>query len=226
MLHSVRSTLSQSFITARKKLPPFGLALSISTVFHFVLLLVWFEFVHTTRIVLVTELMVATSPPPHQAIVFQPQASSGATLLPRRRPIKRAHKAVPANPNLGMSGSGAMETLRHEAQRTTAGLMKELKFRLTYGFGSKDYELPIRKQGEIPLITSADLPPRFEQFLEIELLIDATGSVADAKLVHGSVDAGIEQRLLSAIRQFKYIPAKYQRTAVPCEIDIIVHVPS
>jgi hypothetical protein len=204
-------------------LPPFGRALSVSAIFHVALLLLWFEFVHTTRIVLVTNVMVAASPMTGGTVVFQPQASSGAPLLPRHRRIRRMRKALPA---MGSSSSGAMETLRKEAQRTTASLMKELKFRLTYGIGSKDYELPIHKQGEIPLITAADLPPRFEQYLEIEILIDTAGSVAEAKIVHGAADQKIEERLLSAVRQFKYIPAKYLQRPVPCQMDIVVHIPS
>lgn len=224
MAHWFRSTL-QSCLRGQKKLPPFGLALSLSGILHLGLLLLWFEFVHTTRFVLVTDVMVAASPVSHEAIVFQPQASSGAALLPARRRIRRPHKAAPANPNMGSSES-AMATLRKEAQRTTASLMKQLKFRLNFGIGSKDYELPIHKEGEIPLISAADLPPRFEQYLEIEVLIDTTGSVAEAKIVHGAADQKIEDRLLAAVRQFKYIPAKYLQRPVPCQMDIVVHIPS
>jgi|SRR5581483_3833284 len=224
--HSFESTLLQSFVRGPNKLPPFGLALSISSIFHVGLLLLWFEFVHTTRIVLVTDVMVAASPVSHEAVVFQPQASSGPALLPTRRRVRRQHKEVPVAPNLGTSASAGMETLRKEAQLNTASLMKELKFRLNYGLGSRDYELPVHKQGEIPLISAADLPPRFEQYLEIEILIDTTGSVAEAKVVHGAADQRIEERLLSAIRHFKYIPAKYLQRPVPCQMDIVVHIPS
>ena len=225
MAHSFRATLSRSFLGAPRKLQPFGLALSISCIFHVVLLMLWFEFVHTTRVVLVTDVIVAASPVSHETVTFRPQASAGSTLLPAHR-IRRVHKRAPANPTMGTSDSGSMETLRKEAQRTTASLMKELKFRLNYGIGSKDYELPIHKQGEIPLITAADLPPRFEQYLEIEVLIDTTGSVAEAKIVHGAADQKIEDRVLSAVRQFKYIPAKYLQKPVPCQMDIVVHIPS
>jgi len=224
MKHSFRSTL-QSCLRGQKKLPPFGVALAISGILHVGLLQLWFAFVHTTRIILVTDVMVAASPVSHESVVFQPQASSGAALLPTHRRIRRVRKAVPANPNMGTSES-AMETLRKEAQRTTASLMKELQFRLNYGFGSRDYELPIHKEGEIPLISAADLPPRFEQYLEIEILIDTTGSVAEAKIVHGEADQKIEDRLLAAVRQFKYIPAKYLQRPVPSQMDIVVHIPS
>ena len=226
MARSFRSTLSQPFLSAQKNSPPFGLALSISCILHVGLLLLWFDFVHTTRIVLVTKLSVAASPVSDEAIVFRPQASSGATVFATQRRIRKLHKAIPANPNMGSSDSPATETLRREAQRTTASLMKELRFRLNYGFGSKDYELPVHKQGEIPFISAADLPPRFEQYLEIEVLIDTTGSVAEANIVHGAADHRIEERLLSAVRQFKYIPAKYLQRPVPCQMDIVVHIPS
>jgi len=221
-----RSTLSQSLVTAKEKVPRFGLALSISIVVHFFGLLLWFELLHTSRLVLVPDVIVAASPVSHEAVVFQSEAA-GAGLLRTHRRMRRLHKAAPAKPIMGTTpDSDSMGTLRQEAKRNTAGLMAQLRFRLTYGFGASDYELPIRKQGEVPSIPSTDLPPGFEQYLEIEVLIDITGKVAEAKIVHGAVNQAIEERLLAAVRQFKYIPAKYQQTPVPCEIDIVVHVPS
>lgn len=203
------------------------MAVSVSTLAHVLGLLLWFELLHTTRIVLVQEVITAASPAAQETVVFNSKSSNGLGLLTRRRQRTRQHKAVVTKPSMGTtSGSGHMEALRQEAKRTTAGLMAQLRFRLTYGFGNRDYALPVRKQGEVPLISAAELPPRFEQYLQIELLIDRTGSVADAKVVHGAVSQPIEQRLLAAIRQFKYIPATYEGTAVPCEIDLVVHVPS
>jgi hypothetical protein len=218
--------LSQSLVTATEKVPRFGLALSLSVVVHFAGLLLWFELLHTSRLVLVPEVIVAASPVSHEAVVFKSEAAGAGLLRPHRR-MKHLHKAVPARPIMGTaSNSDSIGTLRQEAKRNTAGLMAQLRFRLTYGFGARDYDLPIRKQGEIPSIPSTDLPPGFEQYLEIEALIDTMGNVAEAKIVHGSVNQAIEERLLAAVRQFKYIPAKFQKTPVPCEIDIVVHVPS
>jgi TonB family protein len=215
-----------SLVTAKEKVPRFGLALSLSILGHFAGLLLWFELLHTSRMVLVAEVIVAASPVSHEAVVFNSEAAGAGLLRPHRR-MKRLHKAVPVNPIIGTtSNSNSIGTLRQEAKRNTAGLMAQLKFRLTYGFGARDYELPIRKQGEVPSIPSSDLPPGFEQYLEIEVLIDTAGKVAEAKIVHGAVNQAIEERLLAAVRQFKYIPAKYQQTPVPCEVDIVVHVPS
>jgi TonB family protein len=126
-----------------------------------------------------------------------------------------------------VSGTGtALETLRAHAKAATAGLMVGIKQRLIYGFSTNDYKLAIQTSGAIPVISADDLPPRFEQYLIVEVTIDTDGRVADARLTAGMATPKIEQTLLSAIREFKYIPAKRDGTPIPCQIDLVIHIPS
>jgi TonB family protein len=126
-----------------------------------------------------------------------------------------------------VSGTGtALETLRAHAKAATAGLMVGIKQRLIYGFSTNDYKLAIQTSGAIPVISANDLPPRFEQYLIVEVTIDTDGRVADARLTVGMATPKIEQTLLSAIREFKYIPAKRDGTPIPCQIDLVIHIPS
>jgi len=126
-----------------------------------------------------------------------------------------------------VSGTGtALETLRAHAKAATAGLMVGIKQRLIYGFSTNDYKLAIQTSGAIPVISASDLPPRFEQYLIVEVTIDTDGRVADARLTAGMATPKIEQTLLSAIREFKYIPAKRDGTPIPCQIDLVIHIPS
>ena len=126
-----------------------------------------------------------------------------------------------------VSGTGtALETLRAHAKAATAGLMVGIKQRLTYGFSTIDYKLAVQTSGAIPVISADELPPRFEQYLIVEVTIDTDGRVADARLLSGMATPKIEQTLLSAIREFKYIPAKRDGTPIPCQVDLVIHIPS
>jgi hypothetical protein len=93
-----------------------------------------------------------------------------------------------------------------------------LKFRQIYGFSpTHDYELAFRTAGEVPTIPAADLPPRFEQYVTVEITIDVDGRVADERIVAGLVDPAIEQKLLLTIREFRYIQEDCLRSA-PLEL--------
>lgn len=76
------------------------------------------------------------------------------------------------------------------------------------------------------MISPNEVPPRFEQIVTVEVTIDASGEVADARVVAGLVVPTIEQKLLSAIRQFKYKPATRDGSPIPSQMDIVVHIPS
>jgi TonB family protein len=127
----------------------------------------------------------------------------------------------------GVEGDPAgVEIIRAHAKQATAGLMVGIKQRLIYGFSTIHYDLAVQTSGAIPRISAEDLPPRFEQYLIVEVTIDIDGRVADARLTTGMATPKIEQTLLSAIREFKYIPAKRDGTPIPCQIDLVIHIPS
>lgn len=104
--------------------------------------------------------------------------------------------------------------------------MRSLKFRQIYGFyPGADYQLPVRKSGEIPHVSPDLFPPKFSQFVVIDIVIDAQGKVADAQIVAGIVEPPIQRLLLSAVRDFKYAPAKRDNIPVPSQLEIVVPVP-
>jgi len=119
-----------------------------------------------------------------------------------------------------------VEAVRARAKQATAGLMVGIKQRLIYGFSTINYQLAVQTSGVIPAISADELPPRFEQYLIVEVTIDTDGRVADARLTTGMATPKIEHTLLSAIREFKYIPAKRDGTPIPCQIDLVIHIPS
>jgi hypothetical protein len=129
--------------------------------------------------------------------------------------------------NPGVEGDAAgVEIIRGHAKQATAGLMVGIKQRLTYGFSTINYQLAVQTSGVIPTISADDLPPRFEQYLIVEVTIDIDGRVADARLTSGMAGPKIEKTLLSAIRGFTYIPAKRDGTPIPCQVDLVIHIPS
>ena len=60
----------------------------------------------------------------------------------------------------------------------------------------------------------------------MEITIDADGRVAEDRIVAGMVDPTIERTLLSAIREFRYSPAKRDGIPVPSQLDIVIHIPT
>jgi outer membrane biosynthesis protein TonB len=125
------------------------------------------------------------------------------------------------------AGVASAQTLLEHAKQGTAAIMLSLKFRQVYGFSpTHDYQLAFRTAGEMPSISAADLPPRFEQYVIVEVTIDVDGRVADERIVAGMVEPPIAQKLLSAIREFKYSPAKRDGVPIPSQLDIVIHIPS
>jgi TonB family protein len=125
------------------------------------------------------------------------------------------------------AGVASAQALHEHAKQGTAAIMLSLKFRQTYGFSpTHDYQLAFRMAGEMPSISAADLPPHFEQYVIVEVTIDVDGRVAEERIVAGMVDPTIEQKLLSAIREFKYSPAKRDGVPIPSQLDIVIHIPS
>jgi TonB family protein len=156
-------------------------------------------------------------------------ASAGAKLtLPRTSPLHARRSALAKRPpQRATAGDGAgLQALRGVAKRATAGLIADFRFRGMYGFSPENYQLAVQTSGAIPVIPAADLPPRFEQLLIVEVTIDTNGRVADARLLTGEAPPRIQQTLLAAIREFKYIPAKRDGSPIPCQVDLVIHIPS
>jgi hypothetical protein len=153
------------------------------------------------------------------------EKSTTATVKHSDHAVSRSRLVVPAK-HISPPSSNSGEALQGEARRETAALMRSLKFRQIYGFyPGHNYELPIRKSGEMPHISADLFPPNFSQFVVIDIVIDTQGSVADAKIVAGIVDPPVQQLLLSGVRQFKYTPAKKDSIPVPSQLELVFLVP-
>lgn len=200
-------------------------ALSLSALVHCVgfVLLVILGYATRPRI-LVSNYEVATLSQGHSHLSFGRGVRAAA-----RHPVHVASRSRFTLPSKQVSPptTASGEALEGEARRQTAALIRSLKFRQIYGFyPGHDYQLPIRKSGEIPHISADLFPPRFSQFVVIDITIDTQGTVADAHIVAGIVEPPIQRLLLSAVREFKYVPAKRDNLPVPSQLEIVVPVPS
>ena len=102
-----------------------------------------------------------------------------------------------------------------------------IRFRQIYGFDrDHEYKLAVQTAGEVPSISANQVPPRFEQYVIVEITIDTKGHVAEARIVAGMVEPTIQKTLLSAIREFKYIPAQRDGVPIPSQRDIVIHIPT
>lgn len=120
----------------------------------------------------------------------------------------------------------AVKALRKNAAGATAGMTGNIRVSQFYGLHWDDYQLAIQTAGKLPVISADELPPHFEQLVTVEVTIDVNGRVADARIIGGLVTRPIEQKLLAAIREFKYNPAKHYGSPIPSQLDLIVHIPS
>jgi TonB family protein len=130
-----------------------------------------------------------------------------------------------AAPMTGAEGA-ALQVLRERAKTATAGMVASIRVRQFYGFSSEHFDLANQTSGMLPVISADELPPRFEQYITVEVTIDVDGRVADARIVGGEAPLAVQKRLLSAVREFRYTPARRDGTPIPSQLDIVVRIPS
>lgn len=128
----------------------------------------------------------------------------------------------------GFQEQGSITTAeRAQAQQGTAAITDSIRMRQIYGFSpGHDYQLAVQTDGELPAISAVEVPPRYEQFVTVEVTIGSNGRVEQARVISGLVSDNIQQKLLAAIREFKYRPATRDGIPIPSQRDIVVHVPS
>jgi len=78
--------------------------------------------------------------------------------------------------------------------------MTSFRARSIYGFSASDYQLAVKTEGEIPTISAADLPPRFQQYVIVEVTIDVDGRVGGRP--HHGRNGGPEHREKRCSRRF------------------------
>jgi TonB family protein len=164
------------------------------------------------------------SPAPHLSF----QANNRAPAQPHARLFIARRFALPKRlpESEGAGTDAATEIIREHARQATAAIVTDLKQRQLYGFSPGSYEIPIWMSGQYPTISPAEVPPHFEQLLTIEITIDVDGRVVDARIVGGLVDAAIQKKVLAAVREFKYNPARRGGTPIPSQLDLVIHIPT
>jgi len=106
-------------------------------------------------------------------------------------------------------------------------ITNSLRFYGIYGFyPDHNYQLAVQTSGIIPPVSAAEVPPHFEQYVIVEVTIDTEGRVAEARVVSGVTTPAIEQKLLSAIHEFTYRPAKRDGIPIASQRDIVIHIPT
>jgi hypothetical protein len=134
-----------------------------------------------------------------------------------------ASKAI-AHAKLMVPAGKGEPSLGERARRATKQLMANFQFSLNYGFNPGTFSFASRTHGELPRIEAHEVS--YEQYVIIEATIDVDGTVAEARVVTGKVPSQVAEKLISAVREFRYDPAKRDGVAVPSLVDIVVHVPS
>lgn len=186
-------------------------------------LLSLFVWVTTTRPVVLPPLKGETAQM-IPAKVVAPNASGGLTSASaQKKPKRSSGRLRPSNQESALG----VAAVRERARRETIGLVQNFKFRTTYGFSpDPKYELPVQTGGDYPKVAADELPPRFEQYLVVEITIDSDGRVVDARIMAGQVDGKIASKVLAAVRQFKYRPATRSGIPIPSQTDLVIHVPT
>lgn len=133
---------------------------------------------------------------------------------------RQLRETIPAAPKY--EGSDAI--LQQEAQRWTSDITKSLNFHHIYL--NHVYELAILVSGDLPFVSPDELPQHFQSYVTVEVTIDAEGLPRHVHTIAGIVTPTIEEKLLSAIRQFRYIPAMRDGLPIPSQRDIVIHIPS
>jgi TonB family protein len=198
--------------------------LSLSVIAHLAVLILISVRHATTPQIVPTKYEVVQAVSGADQVAYVPP--KGAPLLPSPFHHLRSKKKARVQDSNFAGDAAGVEIIRAHAKQATAGLMLGIKQRLVYGFSTTNYQLAVQTSGVIPIISANELPPRFEQYLIVEITINIDGRVADARLTSGMATPKIEQTLLSAIREFKYIPAKRDGTPIPCQVDLVIHIPS
>lgn len=159
---------------------------------------------------------------PHLA--FNPAEALAGRPNPLHLPRSTRRRRV-AQTRAGEGGT-ALQVLREHAKAATTGMVASIRQRQFYGFSTEHFDLAAQTSGMLPVISAAELPPRFEQYVTVEVTIDVDGRVVDARIVGGEAPLFVQKRLLSAVREFRYTPARRDGTPIPSQLDLVVHIPS
>jgi TonB family protein len=76
-----------------------------------------------------------------------------------------------------------------------------------------------------PAVSRSELPAGASGEVEVEITIDAQGNVVDTKIVE-SMGRQVDDKVLAAVRNWRFKPAMKDGTAIPSQQDVFFHFPS
>lgn len=76
-----------------------------------------------------------------------------------------------------------------------------------------------------PMIPRSEIPPGVEGSVIVEVTIDDHGTVVETKVVQ-PLGYGIEERVLAAVRNWRFTPATIDGKAISSQQDVYFHFPS
>lgn len=159
--------------------------------------------------------------------VYLPSRPAGGLAYNKRVNTRRPARRMPLlESQLRPPGkiSPATDALRQFASQQTSDLTMSLNFHGVYR--NHEYKLAVQTAGDIPVVAADELPPHFQSYIVIEITIDVDGQVADARTIAGIMTRTVEEKLLSAVKKFKYNPATRDGLPVPSQRDIVIHIPT
>ncbi len=76
-----------------------------------------------------------------------------------------------------------------------------------------------------PTVSRAELPPGVEGNIIVEITIDEVGNVIATRVLQ-SLGYGLEDKVLAAVRQWRFRPATRDGVPIPSQQDVYFHFPS
>jgi TonB family protein len=191
---------------------------------HLLLFVLAFPFFYTGKVRLIRpKHEVVQVVPRHAPLAYGPQKSAMNSGR-RSSGVRMRPNKTTAVAKLVLPVGKGEPSLGERARKATKELMANFQFSLNYGFNPNAYSFANQTHGQIPRIEAHEVP--YEQYVIVEVTVDVDGTVAEARVVTGRVPSHVEQKLISAIREFRYDPAKRDGVAIPSLLDIVIHVPS
>jgi TonB family protein len=75
-----------------------------------------------------------------------------------------------------------------------------------------------------PHVSRSELPPGVQGDVVVEITIDATGNVVEARLLQ-AIGYGIDQKVIAALHEWRFRPATRNGVAIPSKHDVHYHFP-
>jgi TonB family protein len=76
-----------------------------------------------------------------------------------------------------------------------------------------------------PVVSRSEIPPGVEGSVIVEVTIDARGNVVETKVLQ-PLGYGIEDKVLAALRNWRFTPATMNGVPIPSQQDVYFHFPS